>query len=311
MKKAIVTGATSFIGIALIKELLLADYEVIAIIRPSSSRKTLVQTTCPNIQLIECELSRLNKAELKVQQCNVLFHIGWTSDFSNSRYNLQGQMQNVKYCEYSVELAARYGCEAYLCVGSQAECGVVSKPITPYTKANPMTAYAEAKCAAYSKTKDLCKAYGIKHYWPRLLSAYGPYDRSTTMVMSCIQACQEKKILELTYAEQIWDFVYIEDAAKALLALVEKGDPAKKYPIASGIGKELKEYIAQIAEVMNFPELLKGIGQKNYADNQVMYLVGDISELQVDTGVSMDYSFERGIRNIVKSYIGRDGRYRI
>ncbi|MDE6052569.1 MAG: NAD-dependent epimerase/dehydratase [Lachnospiraceae bacterium] len=303
MKRAVVTGATSFIGIALIKELIKANYEVIAIIRPSSLRKTLLWTLCPKIKLIECELNQLNRAELNVEQCNVLFHIGWASDFSNSRYNLEGQMRNVKYCEYSVELAARYGCEAYLCVGSQAECGVINEPITSYTKENPMTAYAEAKCIANTKTKDFCKIYGIKHYWPRLLSAYGPYDRNTTMIMSCIQACRDRKILKLTPAEQIWDFVYVENVAKALLAIVEKGNPIKRYPIASGTGKELKEYIADIAKIMDFPEILKGIGQKNYTENQVMYLVGDIKELQNDTGVCMDYDFEQGIRDIVKLFI--------
>lgn len=298
MKKAIVTGATSFIGIALIGELIAENYEVIAVIRPDSSRRMLLKTLYPGIRLTECELSRLNQAELGVGHCDVLFHIGWTSDFPNSRYHLEGQMLNVKYCEYSVELAARCGCGAYLCVGSQAECGIVSEPITAYTKENPMTAYAEAKCIAYTKTQNLCRKYGIKHYWPRLLSAYGPYDRGTTMVMSCIQTCKAKKILELTPAEQIWDFVYVGNVAKALLAIVEKGRSEKKYPIASGIGRPLKDYIAEIAGIMQFPELMEGIGRRDYAKDQVMYLVGNIRELEADTGVNMDYDFKQGIMNI-------------
>lgn len=299
MRRAIVTGATSFIGITLIKELIKENYKVIAVIRPSSLRKTLLQTLYPTIKLIECEINQLNKVELNTDQCDVLFHIGWTSDFPNSRYNLEGQLWNIKYCEYSVELAARYGCKAYLCVGSQAECGIVHEPITPYTPDNPMTAYAEAKCNAYAKTKDLCRKYSINHHWPRLLSAYGPYDRSTTMIMSCIQACQNRKILDLTPAEQIWDFVYVSNVAKALLAIVEKGNSTKRYPIASGIGKPLKEYIAEIAELLDFPDILKGIGRLSYSENQVMYLVGDIKELRDDTGVSLQYDFKQGILDII------------
>lgn len=302
MKKAIVTGATSFIGIALIGELIAENYEVIAVIRPNSSRKMLLKALYPGIRLAEYELSQLNQAELGAEHCDVLFHIGWTSDFPNSRYNLEGQLQNVKYCEYSVELAARYGCKSYLCVGSQAECGIVCEPITAYTPDNPMTAYAEAKCSAYTKTKDLCRKYGIAHHWPRLLSAYGPYDRAATMIMSCIQACYDRKILEMTPAEQIWDFVYVGNAARALFAIIEKGDPAKKYPIASGTGKALKEYIVEIAELMDFPELLRGIGKKSYANNQVMYLVGDVTELQKDTGVSLEYDFRQGIADTVNQY---------
>lgn len=298
MKKAVVTGATSFIGIALIKELIQAEYEVIAVIRPLSLRRPLLQRLYPDISLIECELNQLNRAKLNTGQCDVFFHIGWTSDFINSRYNLEGQMRNVRYCEYSVELAAQYGCRSYLCVGSQAECGILQEPITPYTRDNPMTAYAEAKCAAYVRTKELCDQYGIKHYWPRLLSAYGPYDRSTTMIMSIMKACSEEKIFDLTPAGQIWDYVYVGDVAKALLAIAEKGDTSKKYPIASGHGRVLREYIEEIADIMQFPQILDGIGKKEYADDQVMYLVGDIKELQKDTGLSMDYTFRQGILDI-------------
>lgn len=298
MKRAIVTGATSFISIALIKELIRAEYEVIAVIRPLSSRKMLLQKLYPNIALTECELSQLNQVDLNTGQCDVLFHIGWTSDFINSRYNLEGQMRNVRYCEYSVELAARYGCKSYLCVGSQAECGIVQEPITPYTIDNPITAYAEAKCVAYARTRDMCDKYGMKHHWPRLLSAYGPYDRSTTMIMSIMKACADGKILDLTPAGQIWDFVYVGDVAKALLVIAEKGDTLKKYPIASGHGRILREYIEEIADIMKSPQILDGIGRKEYANNQVMYLVGDIIELQKDTGVSMDYSFKQGILDI-------------
>lgn len=300
MKRAIVTGATSFIGIALIKELIRNAYEVVAVIRPSSSRRPLLRALYPNIKLTECGLDQLSHADLGIGQCDVLFHVGWSSDFPDSRYNLDGQMRNVRYCGHSVELAARHQCKSYLCVGSQAECGVVDKPITPYTADNPMTAYAEAKCIAYAKTRDLCRTHGMSHHWPRLLSAYGPYDRAATMVMSCIQACRDRKVLELTPAGQIWDFVYVENVAKALLAVAEKSSSDKKYPIASGTGRPLRDYIAEIAEIMAFPELMEGIGRKSYAEDQVMYLVGDIRELREDTGVSMDYDFKRGIRDIVE-----------
>lgn len=300
IRKAIVTGATSFIGIALIDLLQRKGIDVVAIIRPNSMRKNLLRTLYSDITLVECELSSITELTLPNNEYDVLFHIGWTSDFSDSRYNLEGQLQNVTYCEYAVELAARYKCKKYLSVGSQAECGVVSVPINSLTPDNPMTAYAEAKCIAYDKTKKMCHEYGIKQYWPRLLSAYGPYDRNTTMIMSCINACREKRILELTPAEQIWDYVYIDDVAKALLAIVANGVPEKKYSIASGDGRFLKEYIVEIAKQMNFPKLLGGFGKKQYAHNQVMYLVGDINELISDTDFQIEWGFERGIQEIIR-----------
>lgn len=291
------------IGIALLRLLKQCGYEPVAVIRPKSARKGLLEALFPELMLLECELGEIGRLKLPGNSYDVLFHLGWSSDFPDSRYHLDGQMQNVKYCNFAAELAARYSCEAYLCVGSQAECGVVCKPITPYTQENPMTAYAEAKCAAYAATKEFCQQNGINHYWPRLLSAYGPYDRDTTMIMACIRACREQRMLELTPAEQIWDYVYAEDVAKALLAIAEKGDPNKKYPIASGKGRALKDYIADIGDVMGYPQILDGIGKKGYAKNQVMYLVGDIDELCQDTGVSMAHKFRHGLIETVRCLV--------
>lgn len=299
-KKVIITGGTSFIAIALI-ELLYKGYDIAVIIRPNSARKHLLTKKFPKIKIAEYDLEDLNKAILPQKKYDVFFHIGWTSDFPNSRFNIEGQMRNVRYCGYAVQLAARYECRAFLCIGSQAECGVVWRPINSSTRDNPMTAYAEAKCRAYEWTKKLCREYDIKQYWPRLLSAYGLYDRSTTMIMSCIHACKEKKSLELTPAEQIWDYIYVKDVAKALLAIVESGVPGKKYSIASGEGRPLREYIARIAEIMEYPQLWNGIGKKAYAENQVMYLVGDIEELVTDTHFNLDYRFEEGISEIIGS----------
>ncbi len=300
-KRAIVTGATSFIGIYLIKELLKTNYTVVALIRPHSARKMLLNQMCPSVQVIECELNEIREVDLPLDSYDTLFHIAWSSDFVNSRYNRNGQLRNVDFCCYSVELAARYHCEKYLSIGSQAECGLVISPISSITRDNPITAYAEAKCIAYDKTKEMCKKNGIKQYWPRLLSAYGPYDRESTLISSCINACRNKRKVDLTPCEQIWDYIYISDVACAIVAIAEKGKPEKKYSIASGKGRVLKEYIQAIADVMNYPQLLEGIGNKGYEQNQVMYLVGDINEMKEEVGVEIRSSFRKGLITIINT----------
>lgn len=298
-KKVIVTGATSFIGIALIALFRKRGDEVTAVVRPGSSRRLLLDRLYPDLEILECQLSELSEMRLPMEEYDALFHIGWDSNFPDSRYNLAGQMQNVEYCMKAVELAHRYQCSSFLCVGSQAECGRVCNPIDSMTPDHPETAYARAKCIAYERTADLCRRYGMRQYWPRLLSAYGPFDRESTLIMSCIRACREGRQLQLTPAEQIWDYVYVEDAAEALIAVWERGDPGRKYAIASGQGRELREYITEIAGITGYPQLLDGIGKRDYADRQVMYLVGNISELTKDTGFVPGWDFTGGIRKTI------------
>lgn len=300
-KKVIVTGATSFIGQSLIRSLINQGYYVIALIRPNSIRKNLLCVS-DKIKIVETELEQLESLDENVLLgCNSIYHIGWCSDFENPRYNLEGQMKNVRVLQNVIELSKRIECKKIISVGSQAECGRVNKAIDENTPDNPETAYAVAKCLAYNRGMELCEKYNINLYWPRLLSAYGPNDKGRTMIMSCLEACIYKKKIDLTMCEQIWDYIYVDDAAEALISIVKQGTSGIKYPIASGEGKPLKEFIKKISLITGNNEIMQRIGMKEYSENQVMYLVGNIDRLQKDTGFMPKVSFEQGIINTIKS----------
>ena len=295
--KVIITGATSFIGRALIEKILkMQQYEIIAVVASDSLRKENIPKS-ERIKIIESDLKDIGMIERDVaDSVAALYHIGWSSRFSNPRYNIEGQMQNVDYLKKVIHLGKRLGCRRILGIGSQAECGRVSEPISELTPDHPETAYAAAKCRAYEMGMELCGRYGIDFYWSRLLSAYGPGDKMHTMIMSCLDAAVHKKKVEFTKCGQIWDYIYVDDVAEALIRITDVGAPGVKYTIASGHGRKLADYITDIAKITEAPFLLEGIGKKEYADGQVMYLVGDINRLNLDTGFRPMVSFSEGIR---------------
>ena len=47
------------------------------------------------------------------------------------------------------------------------------------------------------------------------------------------------------------------------------------------------------------PKLPLGIGDREYADKQVMHLQADITSLKEDTGFEVSYNFSEGIRETV------------
>lgn len=300
-KNVIVTGATSFIGYALIKQLYSQGYKITTIVRPNSKRLAILESYRDKIQIIKTGLGELDDVKLPFEKYDTLYHIGWESDFENARYNFDGQKKNIEYSVASIRMAERYGCHNWLGIGSQAECGKVMAPIDSKTVDNPQNAYAEVKCMTYDITKKMCHETGIRQFWPRLLSAYGPYDQAHTLVMSCIKACLFRQELNFTSAEQVWDFVYVDKVAEALMGIVDRGIPEKKYAIASGIGRPLRDYIMDISHIFNFPGLLHGLGKKEYSTDQPMYLVGDVDELVNDIGLSMKYDFTEGIKTITMS----------
>ena len=302
MKKAIITGSTSFIGVALSKLLLENQYIVYAIVRPGSLGIVNLPSH-KNLVVVNSELKDLDKITLdEIGKCEVLFHIGWNSDFADSRYNFDGQMDNVEFTLKAVTLAINSGCNTFIGIGSQAECGRIYDKIDCNTPEKPETAYAYAKCKAAKESKRLCEKNGIKHIWPRVLSAYGKFDKSHTLIMKCINACKNKEKIDLTLCEQIWDFIHVDDVAMALFLIYQKGIHGKKYPIGSGNGRKLKEYINQIAMILDYEDLIKGIGKKDYSKDQVMYLCSDNFELNKDTGFLPRVEFKQGIIEIVNNH---------
>ena len=138
----------------------------------------------------------------------------------------------------------------------------------------------------------------MRHIWARILSVYGPYDRAETMISTAVSRMMRNEETEFSPCEQIWDYLYSEDAARALLLAGEKGISGKTYVVGSGEAHPLRWYIEKIAEITGYTKEI-GFGKRPYNDKQVMHLVADISELTEDTGFRPMVDFETGIRNMI------------
>ena len=71
------------------------------------------------------------------------------------------------------------------------------------------------------------------------------------------------------------------------------------YPLGSGVGRRLSDYIEDIRDIVD-PSLSLGFGQKEYFPNQPMYLVADIGELSADTGWRPEIGFRDGIKSCIE-----------
>ena len=295
--KAIVTGASGMIGIALINILLEENYEIIAIVRPNSKKiKNLPNND--KINIVECDLANLNSLSDCFSNCDLFFHFGWIGTSGDARDDTHIQLKNIEYTLDAVNLAKNSGCNTFIGAGSQAEYGLTNEKLSPSTPINPITGYGIAKYAAGKLSKMLSQQFGIKHCWGRILSVYGPGDNNS-MIMSCINSILDNKKFDTTKGDQKWDYLYSEDCARAFFAIAKKGKDGAVYTIGSGESNPLREYIEKIRDIIN-PNFKIGFGNIDYYPNQVMYLCADISKLTEDTGFIPQVSFEEGIENIIK-----------
>lgn len=299
MKKVAITGATGMIAVALIKYLIEKEIEVIAICRPNSKKINNVPKH-KLVKIVECDIQDLLslKDELS-DKCDAFFHFAWNGTFGDSRNDSYLQNMNVKYTLDAVNLASHLNCGVFVGAGSQAEYGRVEGKLLSTTPVNPENGYGIAKYTAGKLSAIYAKQLNIKHIWARILSVYGPNDNNFTMIMSTIEKLLNGERASFTKGEQQWDYLYCDDAAKAIYLMALNGKDQSVYPLGSGTHRPLAEYITILKEEIP-TECEIGLGDIPYSENQVMYLCADISKLTNDTGFIPTISFREGIKRTIE-----------
>ena len=300
MNKVAITGGSGGVGLALIKKLLSENIEILVFQRKESYRKKYLPKNS-KLKVEYYALEDLNSYIPLKNDYDVFFHLGWTNTQKKYRDDLGKQEENISYSCDAVKLAARLGCHTFIGVGSQAEYGRVQVPLRGDLLCQPETAYGIMKLSACYATRFLCKNHNIRHIWLRILSGYGIYDNVNSMLISNIIKSLNNEELAFSKGEQIWDFIHMDDIADAMYAVAKKGKSDAIYPIGSGIGKPLREYIKIMCDLLG-EDWTKSVGKIPYAYNQVMYLMADISELTRDTGWKPQISFEDGIKEVIEFY---------
>ncbi|MBE6667550.1 MAG: NAD(P)-dependent oxidoreductase [Ruminococcaceae bacterium] len=299
--KAVVTGATGAVGMALLAELSEQGVETLVLCRKGSRRNDRIKES-RYIKKVECSLDELESFALGTnEKYDVFYHFAWEGTTGSSRNDMPLQNRNVKYALDALALAARLGCNTFVGAGSQAEYGRVEGKLTPETPAFPENGYGIAKLCAGSMCRVSAEALGIRFVWARILSVYGPYDTENSMVMSTLKKIINRERPSFTAGEQIWDYLYSADAARALYLLGATETAKGIYCLGSGKPRPLKDYIIAIRNEAD-AEAEIGLGEIPYAPNQVMYLCADISKLTTDTGFVPKTDFADGIKKTAEWY---------
>ncbi len=299
LKRAVITGATGMLGRVLSAHLLDYDYEVLAVARPQSKR--IVNLPCDKrLKIIECDANNLDSLSSLIDcSCDVFYHFAWDGTDKKAREDARIQQLNIKSTLDAVKTAFDLGCKVFIGAGSQAEYGATELDLNSKVPVNPQTSYGIAKYCAGKLSHNYAKQLGIKHIWTRVLSVYGPYDNADTLIMSTIAKMLSGEKIKTTKAEQLWDYLYSEDAARAFKLIGEKGKDGAIYCLGSGKTKSILQYLEIIKNEVNKNAQL-GIGELDYPLNQVMYLCADISDLQKDVGFEPQVDFQTGIKNTVQ-----------
>lgn len=293
MKSIVITGATSFIGIHVIKECINKNYMVYAVIRPNSVNLSRLPAS-DKIHVIELEMGAYDKLTDCIGSADAFIHLAWEGTRGSHRDSAEMQLKNYECTITAMNVAKQLECQVFLGSGSQAEYGRMEGDVTELSPCNPTTEYGKKKLLACMKLAEIASENNIRFVWTRIFSIYGKYDYSGTLIMSAMQKMKNNAPIEMTACTQLWDYLHVEDAAKAIIVLVENDTASGIFNIASGVKKTLREFIEEMKEELQSNSELQ-FGVLPYGVDGSVDLRPDIAKMMA-LGWKPEVDFKTGIR---------------
>lgn len=253
MKTALVTGATSFVGRALVARLAAAGVEVHAVIRPASNvaifdgldRK-------PHLHRHTGEAENLNDIVAEVVP-DAVFHLAGKYLKSHTPADIDGLLRdNFSFGVQVLDAAVAAGCKAFVNTGSYFQYDGDGAP-------KPYNLYAAAKQAFSDVLDHYRDAYDMRAATLVLFDSYGPGDWRTKLIPALLKAQQSGDTLPVPADDPLLDLVHADDIAAAFVLaaqLLGNGSDSvdgKSFAVSSGQPMRISEIVALAEEVGGKP----------------------------------------------------------
>jgi UDP-glucose 4-epimerase len=297
-RRVVITGATGFIGASIASEFLHAGDSVIVLTRSNSnlSRLSNLRSDISIVEYSTLEPIHFNFSSM-AEGADIFVHCAWSGVAGSDRNEAFQITTNIPTTMHSVELAAMLGCQQWIGLGSQAEYGNLNCKISESCTNLPTTLYGKAKLAAGISAMGLCLAYQMSSSWMRVFSTYGPQDAPNWFIPYVIQEFLANRAPKLTGCEQLWDYLYVKDAGRAVVAAANK-QVNGIFNLGSGNAIPLKIYIETVREILG-TSIIPEYGALEYRSDQVMHLEADISKLTETTGWKPTTSLIEGLTKTI------------
>jgi len=307
MKSAIVTGANGFVGCSVVRELLKNKINVCAVVHNGHS-DNLPQD--PLLKVVSSDLSHIDELdkEVRIGDYEVFYHFAWMGSAGLERTDYSLQLRNAEYSLNAIKTAKKIGCSKFVSAGTIMEHETIlsvyeqgSRPGLPYV-------YGAGKTAFHLMAQPLAVSLNIDLIWTEITNAYGPGEKSPRLVNSTIRKCIKGIKPEFTAATQNYDFVYIDDLARAYRLIGEHGKPFHRYLIGSSNAKPLRDYLLEMQHSIS-PDLDFIFGSMPFSGIDLPLNVFDTSRTIEDTGFKAEISFGEGCKrtmNWIMEYEGEN-----
>lgn len=266
--KALVTGATGYIGAKLCQRLLAEGWQVDVLVRDSG--RPLAETLAGKVVPRSYDGSTQSVLDgVTEAKPDVVFHLAslfiaehrseQVTDLINS---------NVLFATQLVEACARSGVKRFINTGTSWQ----------HYRSNaydPVCLYAATKQAFEDILDFYADAFGMRIITLKLFDTYGPDDPRPKLVNLLVKAMGTGEALGMSPGEQLLDLVHIDDVTRAFAGCAQhlldgrSSEPHERYAVSSGKPISVRELVALLEQVSG-KTLNVTFGARPYRTREVM-----------------------------------------
>lgn len=134
-------------------------------------------------------------------------------------------------------------------------------PTTENEPLNPVTHYAWSKVLAEQTARAFVSADGIRVCIARPFNLIGAGEPKGSVVSDVVEQLEAgADMIRVRETASVRDFIDVDDAARALLLLAERGEPGEAYNVCSGMGVRIGDLISTVLEVAQSDALVAVAG---------------------------------------------------
>jgi nucleoside-diphosphate-sugar epimerase len=300
--RLLLTGASGFIGTALLQRFIREGWQVDAVRRTPDAPDT------HGVRWHRCDLwdeTAMQRLLAQTRPTHLVLN-AWIS----TPGVFWSSPDNQRWLDATTALLHAFGAQggrSVLGLGSCAEYDwSAAQFIEGTTAERPATAYGQAKLVACQRLFTLADTYGFRAAWGRIFMPYGAGDAAERLIPSLIRQLVHHEPIALSAGTQQRDFIAVDDVAEAVARLLRR-EASGVFNLGTGVATSLRDLAGMIAQQLDgFAPLAAGAHHQQWLQWGALperaeppVLVADISKLRQQLGWQPEISLKAGLTPLI------------